>query len=169
LYEDENHEFKRITFYSDKDFVYFKETLSKYICAYLNTNPGILYIGINDEGTIVGTKLSPEDLVKVEATLDDLIGSFDPHVKEKNLVQSALRKVYFGNIELRDTYIIEIFVNQGRKDFVYLTHNDECYIKMNGTLRNLKLGNDLFRYIKHKLKKYYSKIGRKIGNPIKNY
>lgn len=168
FYEDENHEFKRITFYSDKDFVYFKETLSKYICAYLNTNPGILYIGINDEGTIVGTVLCSNDLIKLQSTLDELINSFDSHVKENNLVQSSVRKVFVGNDELIDTYIIEIFVKQGRKDFVYLTHNDECYIKMNGTLRNLKLGNDLFRYIKHKIKKYYDKTEKNTNNFIKN-
>jgi predicted HTH transcriptional regulator len=168
FYEDENHEFKKITFYSDKDFLYFKETLSRYICAYLNTNPGILYIGINDEGTIVGTKLTSDDLYKLQLTLDELISSFDKHVKENNLVQSAVRKVYTGNEEMIDTYVIEIFVKQGRKDFVYLTHNDECFIKMNGTLRNLKLGNDLFRYIKHKIKKFYNKNEKIANNPIKD-
>jgi hypothetical protein len=110
-----------------------------------------LYIGINDEGTIVGTKLTSDDLFKLQSTLDELISSFDRHVKENNLVQSAVRKVYTGTEEMIDTYVIEIFVKQGRKDFVYLTHNDECFIKMNGTLRNLKLGSDLFRYIKHKI------------------
>ena len=157
FYEDENHEFKKITFISEKDFLYLKDTLSKYICAYLNTNPGIFYIGISDDGTIVGTKLNSKDLKKLDSTIDNLISSFDPNVKEQNLVQYLIKKVYYNNNEIIDLYIIEILVKQGLRNFVYLTPSDECFIKLNGTLRNLKLGNDLFNYIKQKLKKYYKK------------
>jgi predicted HTH transcriptional regulator len=162
FYEDENHEFKKITFISEKDFYYLKETLSKYICAYLNTNPGILYIGINDDGTIVGTKLSTIDVHKIEKTIESLIKSFDPHVNEQNLIQYVIKKIYHNNNEIIDLYIIEIFVKQGLKNFVYLTPSDECFIKLNGTLRNLKLGNDLFNYIKQKMKKYYSKKAKSV-------
>lgn len=157
FFEDENHEFKKLNIFSEKDFVYFKELLGKYICAYLNTNPGIIHIGVNDEGTITGTRLAPPELQKLYSSIDEVISCFDRHVKTMNLVQTVLKKVYYNGYECKDNYVVEIFVGQGLKNYVYLTPSDECYVKLNGTLRSIKFGTEIFKYIKYKLKKFNSK------------
>jgi hypothetical protein len=86
IYEDEMHEFKQ---YSSPDKVSLVEKirkLGKYLCAFLNSNSGVIYIGVNDDGYVKGIKLTPELYNLVELELTNMIYTYDKHVSDGNLI-----------------------------------------------------------------------------------
>ena len=158
IYEDDTHEFKMYKFKDDSDIYSIKWRLNKYLCAFLNSNSGVLYLGINDDAEVKGIFLEKKMLKTLESTLNDMINSFDKQVKDNNLITFNLRDIYSRDgLKQDNLYIVEIVVKQGLLNQVYVTDEGECYIKLNGTVKHISMGNDLFRYLKNKIKKYYLK------------
>jgi predicted HTH transcriptional regulator len=161
IYEDEMHEFKMLTFQDKKDLHEKLNKLNKYLCAFLNSNSGVIYLGVNDDGYVKGLKLNNEMLNTLEFELQSNIKAFDDHVNENNLIMYNITNVYRNNsLILDDLYVVEIFVRKGLDNHVYTTPNKElktgdyqCFIKMNGTTKKLE-GRNLYVYIKHKIKNY---------------
>jgi flagellar motor protein MotB len=166
LYEDQNHEFKTFRINSELDIQIIINIIQRYFCAFLNTNNGVIYIGISDDGYITGFKAKYELLKKFEIAIISLIEKFDSFVNKNNLIKYYLNKVYYKigekNLKiLNNQYIIEIFVKKGENNVIYYTpikdtesNQHECFIKLNGTLMKLE-GKKLFKYIKIKLKKHF--------------
>ena len=157
LYEDQIHEFKTFSINSELDIPIVINIIERYFCAFLNTNNGIIYIGINDDGYIKGLKVDYKLLKKFENAINNLIEKFDPYVKENNLIKYYINKLYYdiGDKDMKivnDKYIIEIYVKLGEKNVIYYTpikdkesNENENYIKLNGTLMKLE-GKKLFKY-----------------------
>lgn len=164
IYEDESHEFKHILIKDDESLLMFIHVISKYICAYLNSNSGCIYVGISDDGIIKGVNLNEFLREKTENELTLLINQFKSYSLEEiidykfhNIIDNMNRSI------MKDYYIIEIFIKKGRDNFIYttpykdsITNNFECYIKLNGTIHKIN-GSQLQRYVKNKIKKYYIK------------
>lgn len=53
FFEDATHEFKMVKKIR-------MEVVTRYICAFLNSRGGILYIGITDDGRVRGIKINRE-------------------------------------------------------------------------------------------------------------
>lgn len=164
IYEDEMHEFKMYSVTDKSELVTKIRKLEKYFCAFLNSNAGVIYLGISDEGYVKGIKLSKEHLILFEYELNQLIDAFEPHVREKKLIMYQFCNVYNSKcIKLEDVYIVEIFVKQGCSDFIYTTPfkdtktNDyQCFIKLNGTTQKIE-GPNLYKYLKNKIKSFLIK------------
>jgi hypothetical protein len=161
IYEDEMHEFKHF-FFTDKKDLHDKITfLSKYLCAFLNSNSGVIYLGVNDDGYVKGIKLSKELYLMMDYELRSMIEAFDKHVSENNLILYQFNNVYTHyNTLVEGFYVIEIFIKQGLPDHIYTTPykdpktNDYmCFIKMNGIVKKVE-GMNLNIYIKNKIKNY---------------
>lgn len=164
IYEDESHEFKHILIKDNESLLMFIYVISKYICAYLNSNSGCIYIGISDDGIIKGINLNEIYREKTENELTILINQFKSYSSEEvidykfhNIINNTKRAI------MKDYYIIEIFIKKGKENFIYTTpyidsisNNYECYIKLNGTIHKIN-GSQLQRYVKNKIKKYYIK------------
>ena len=164
IYEDENHEFKQITINTEKDIYSKLRQNMKYFSAFLNSNDGILFFGINDNGDIKGIELTNElkNLFKLE--LDKIIESYDEHIKKNGNI-----KYYFHEVIKKDEiklnedkkrYVIAIHIKVGLPDHIYTTpfkedDNDDygCYIKLNGTVKKIA-GEHLFYYTKNKIMKF---------------
>ena len=73
IYEDENYEFKQIAITSEKDIYTRLRHNMKYFSAFLNSNSGILYFGINDDGIIKGIELTKELKYSFELELNKII------------------------------------------------------------------------------------------------
>jgi hypothetical protein len=164
IYEDEMHEFKYFTVLDKKDLHGKITFLSKYLCAFLNSNSGVIYLGVNDDGIVKGIKLTKEYYILMDYELRMMIEAFDKHVSEMNLILYQFNQVYSSSYGLLDdTYIVEIFIKQGLPDFIYTTPfkdpktNDyQCFIKMNGIVKKID-GVNLNNYIKYKIKNYLKK------------
>ena len=171
IYEDENYEFKQFNISSEKDITNHLRQNMKYFSAFLNSNSGILYFGINDNGDIKGIELTNELKYSFELKLDKIIETYDEHIqKNKNIIyifhevkDNGEMKVNEGKIR----YVIEINIRVGLPDHIYTTpykedDNDDygCYIKLNGTVKKIA-GESLFYYTKNKIMKYIKSLAEK--------
>lgn len=161
IYEDESHEFKQIHFPSVPEVLPKLKKLMKYLCAFLNSNSGVLYIGITDDGFIKGIKLNDELYNELEYQISDMINHFEDHVINEKFITYQFNSVMNNyNKPIDGLYVVVIFVKVGLPDHIYTTplKDDEyqdylCYIKLNGTIKMIT-GNNLYKYIKNKIKKY---------------
>ena len=165
IYEDNFHEFKEFKIKNIKDVEIRVRSISKYVCAFLNSNSGCLYIGIDDDGIVKGTELNDELLFEFKAKIEAMINQYDDYVVQQNLISINIAAVYQNKFTkpINELYIIEIFVKKGLCDYIYTTiagdtqGNDyQCFIKLNGTIKKID-GMNLYYYIKNKIKKIYSK------------
>ena len=171
IYEDENYEFKQFTINSEKDITNHLRQNMKYFSAFLNSNSGILYFGINDNGDIKGIELTSELKYSFELKLDKIIETYDEHIKKNKNITYYFHEVK-NNGEMiinkdKNRYVIEINIKVGLPDHIYTTpykedDNDDygCYIKLNGTVKKIA-GESLFYYTKNKIMKYIKSLAQK--------
>jgi len=127
--------------------------IAKTICAFLNSNGGVLFIGVNDKGDIQGLDFdfslfqdkNGKDRILLE--LDSLIGYFFG-LSVKPFIQS-----YIENIEGKDILIVAvtesykpIFMKNRKDDKI----EKEIYIRMNASTRPLTDIEELVDYIFNK-------------------
>ena len=176
IYEDENYEFKQFVINTEKDIYARLRQNMKYFSAFLNSNTGILYFGINDDGIIKGIELTNELKHSFELELDKIIESYDEHIKKNNNIRYFFHEVITNDEMIKNEdkkrYVIEIYITVGLSDHIYTTpfkedDNDDygCYIKLNGTLKKLA-GDHLYYYTKNKIMKYVKSLADK--NNINN-
>ena len=174
IYEDENYEFKQFVINSEKDITNHLRQNMKYFSAFLNSNSGILYFGINDNGDIKGIELTSELKYSFELKLDKIIETYDEHIKKNQNITYFFHEVK-NNGEMiinkdKTRYVIEINIKVGLPDHIYTTpykedDNDDygCYIKLNGTVKKIA-GESLFYYTKNKIMKYVKSLAEKNNN-----
>jgi len=175
IYEDENYEFKQFIIFSEKDITNHLRQNMRYFSAFLNSNSGILYFGINDNGDIIGIELTSELKYSFELQLDKIIEAYDEHIKKnKNITYYFHEVKYTGkdkiNHDNKIRYVIEINIKVGLPDHIYTTPykedesgDYECYIKLNGTVKKI-YGESLFYYTKNKIMKYIKSLAEKQKN-----
>ena len=168
IYEDENYEFKQFTINSEKDIYSRLRQNMKYFSAFLNSNTGILYFGIDDNGNIKGIELTSALKRSFELELDHIIKSYDEHIKNnKNITYTFHEVIKSEDAKLdedKKKYVIEVYIKVGLPDHIYTTpfKEDEsddygCYIKLNGTVKKIA-GDHLFYYTKNKIMKYVKSL-----------
>ena len=71
FHEDEEHEFKAWTF--SKNFNMLMDALVEYICAFVNTNGGTIYIGIRDDGYVDGSTCDRVTVDRIRVAVDKIV------------------------------------------------------------------------------------------------
>ena len=168
--DNKNYVFKQFLIKNVNDINNSLKILYKYFSAFLNTNDGIIYLGITDRGKIEGIKLSDELKNKFAIALNDLICGYDKHIQENQNIIYFFYNIVTDNpellLEIQNKYVIEIIIKKGLPDRVYTTPKKEeppvgddygCYIKLNGCVRKL-LKDDLYNYTKNKIQKYVKSL-----------
>eukprot|EP01022_Parablepharisma_sp_SALTPOND_P011254 TRINITY_DN1467_c0_g1_i1.p5 TRINITY_DN1467_c0_g1~~TRINITY_DN1467_c0_g1_i1.p5 ORF type:complete len:327 (-),score=26.49 TRINITY_DN1467_c0_g1_i1:2482-3462(-) len=84
--EDDEHEFKAWTF--AKNFDWLMDTLQEYICAFVNTNGGTIYIGITDDGNVTGAVCDRGVIDKIRLTIDKIVLLLKDQCKIENGLQA---------------------------------------------------------------------------------
>ena len=176
IYEDENYEFKQFTINSEKDIVTHLRQNMKYLSAFLNSNSGILYFGINDNGDIKGIELTDDLKYNFELKLKKIIETYDEYIQKNKNISYVFHLVKNNDKnemkinEGKQRYVIEINIKVGLPDHIYTTpykedENDDygCYIKLNGTVKKIA-GESLFYYTKNKIMKYMKSLAEKQKN-----
>ena len=175
IYEDENYEFKQFSIYSEKDIALHLRQNMRYFSAFLNSNSGILYFGINDDGYILGIELTNELKYSFALQLNKIIETYDEHIKKNKNITYYFHEVQSNGKDIinkdkdKKRYVIEINIKVGLPDHIYTTpfkEDDEdygCYIKLNGTVKKI-YGESLFYYTKNKIMKYIKSLAEKQNN-----
>ena len=174
IYEDENYEFKQFIINNEKDIVTHLRQNMKYFSAFLNSNSGILYFVINDNGDIKGIELTDELKYKFDLKLKKIIETYDEYIQKNKNISYIFHEVKNnGDMvvnEGKQRYVIEINIKVGLPDHIYTTpykedENDDygCYIKLNGTVKKIA-GESLFYYTKNKIMKYMKNLAEQQKN-----
>ena len=104
----------------------FTDTLSKEIVAFLNTDGGMIYIGVNDDGTVCGVTNLDESLKKIADML------------ESQILPDCRSFVELGTKYIEQKHVIEIGVQKG-DDLYYIKKygrsSQGCFLRVGSTCR----------------------------------
>ena len=146
-YEDRKTEFKAckniFRVHSAADIV------APYVSAFLNTEGGILFYGIKDNGVVEGISLNRKQRDQFCLALDSNFQKFNPQITHDDY-QITFKPIKDKNFKVvEDLYVIEVRVNKGKKDSLYFTHKNETYIRRDASVNLLK-GHDLLEFYRNK-------------------
>ena len=124
--------------------------LAKYICAFLNTQGGVLYYGITDDHIIRGLVLTAQMRDRLRLAIDSCCNSFSPEV-DTDKVKLRFEKVFNPDgSECRDTYVVVIRVVKGDPGQIYFTPDHKAWCRREASIRELRSAA-LVAFIKKKL------------------
>jgi hypothetical protein len=146
--EDGEHEFKAIQNTSqplERIIAYCR----KYIVSFLNANGGIMYFGVEDDGTVKGIPFSRRgrDLLRlgIDTTVSNIKPQVDTDLVSVKLIpvessshhnrkrQNAQAQAQSGKDEQISRYIVELHIGRGDAP-VYLTHDGCAYFRRSGSV-----------------------------------
>ncbi len=135
--EDREHEFKSLQKAKDPVKTILEFYIEKYINAFLNTNGGALYFGIDDGGQVLGVKLNRSKRDNLRIGISKLINNFQPSV------EPALYRINFLSLEKEtDLFVVEIHVTKGTAN-LYMTGGQNFYVRRDGS--NFLMPFDMIR------------------------
>ncbi|KAM3135187.1 hypothetical protein pb186bvf_012652 [Paramecium bursaria] len=114
IIEDATHEFKNLK-------ILRLDLILNYICAFLNTQGGTLYIGISDNGLVKGIKLTRADIDGFQLELDNYLRQFDPIVLPSQIKVDYYPVYYEDYSPFPQLYVIEILIIRVGKE-LYFNH-----------------------------------------------
>ncbi len=106
----------------------FNDALPKEIVAFLNTDGGIVYIGVNDDGSVCGVNNQDEALKKIADILENQILPDPRHLVE------------LGTKFVDMKHVIEIKIQKGEALYYikkYGRSSQGCYIRLGSTCRSM--------------------------------
>jgi len=115
LEEDEGMEIEYKNYYwkfNDK----IDQVITKTICGFLNRFGGRMYIGIHDNGTVLGIKLTSQQRDEARRHVLELLNAFEPsNIKTSNLVDIIYLPIKnpADNKKIPGLFIMKIIVKQG--------------------------------------------------------
>lgn len=91
------------------------ENLLNYICAFLNTVGGWIFIGIDDDGIVRGIFLKRRQIDDLRLKLDNNLRKFYPHISSMDVIINFHWICLDESFEylIKDNYIVEIEVKKG--------------------------------------------------------
>ncbi len=117
IYESQSIEFKRI----------WRDEYLKTICAFANTNGGVLYIGVDDEGKPIGLENASELLERLPNKIKDKL--------------SIIPSINLEKIDKENVIKIEVHPSD-----VPISYNGKFYVRSGSTIQELR-GVELMRFI----------------------
>jgi very-short-patch-repair endonuclease len=127
-----------------------EKIIAKTISAFMNSEGGTLFIGVNDEGNVVGLQDDYETLKKQNSDgfEIELRQSIEKYTKKK--VANEYLKVKFHSIETKE--ICEVVVARSpRPVFVYDEGRQECYVRVGNSSKPYDL-DEFYEYSKKRFK-----------------
>ncbi len=138
-----------------------KYIIAKAICGFLNSNGGVLFIGINDNGNIQGLKSYDYSLFQGDNEKDKLLLELDSlltyffDLSIKPLVNSSIEK-----LDGKDILVIvvteshkPIFLRNKKNDLI----DKELYIRMNASTRQIIDNEEMVEYVFNKNWRKYNR------------
>lgn len=151
--EDLHYEFKEIRPVDDPHKS-INDKLSEYICAFLNSNGGVILFGINDERIVKGVSLSSEQKNAIRTLYYTKIREVKPKVIPDDFNIRFIEVEERGKI-IDNLYVIEFSVPAPfDSTIVYLTSDNKLFIKLDGVCQKLdvvEMQNLVKKRIVHKL------------------
>jgi len=131
--------------------------IQKTICAFLNTDGGRIYFGINDNGIVTGVKLNFMEKDKFKNYFRDITRNFWPqcHMDKLSVYYVPVKKKDNSQF-IKDLYVVKLRILKGKPDFLYSIYFRpyDSFIRADNQVLRLKCENILEEIIKRsRLKK----------------
>ncbi|HEY8660071.1 MAG TPA: ATP-binding protein [Hanamia sp.] len=147
--ENNKVEFKTtLHFKTGKEAIKIKEDIAKTICAFLNSNGGFLFIGINDNGAVQGLDFdfslangkNPKDYFRLK--FDNMLEQFIGFSIKSNI------SLQFYEIEGKEIFYVT--VSPSKKRLIFLNGQDgkELYVRGEASTRQIKDAEEIINYWK---------------------
>ena len=94
-------------------YEYIEILIEKYVCSFLNSNGGTIYLGVTDEGKIIGLRLDRRFLNELSEAFSQKLRYFSPHINstQYSITANQLHNKIRG--ACRSWYVIQIRVEPG--------------------------------------------------------
>lgn len=133
--DEENEFYAYLPYFEQLEFF----DLRKTICAFLNTNGGRIYFGI-EHASVHGTPLNKTEQDSIKREIDELLKGFNPKVE---LGECTCLFLPIFNKERRDRKqnycIIKVIVKQGIQNDLYFTKDRVAYLRVGS--KNVVINN----------------------------
>ena len=113
--------------------------MMKYITAFLNSEGGVLYVGIDDSSVVYGLEIKQHEYDKFLLAIDRE-GKFNMSPPLMPQKYSIRRIPVIHHKKNRDLWIIEIKVTPSendKKNRILTTYSRECFVRMNASTHKL--------------------------------
>ncbi|KAH0631280.1 hypothetical protein JD844_005560 [Phrynosoma platyrhinos] len=159
--ETRNMEFKRGG--GDYLTVTLKHHVRKYACAFLNSEGGSLFVGVEDNGLVRGVRCDHKDEDRVRLLIDSVLKGFKPQV-----FPAAYTLSFIPVIKAEDTGIflkvirLSIHPPQEHRELLYETDQGEVYLRRDGSIQGPLTGSAIQEWCRQKWTEEIKKLEMKI-------
>ncbi|XP_042296511.1 schlafen-like protein 1 isoform X2 [Sceloporus undulatus] len=159
--ETRNMEFKRGG--GEYLTVTLKHHVRKYACAFLNSEGGSLFVGVEDNGLVRGVRCDHKDEDRVRLLIDSVLKGFKPQV-----FPAAYTLSFIPVIKAEDTGIflkvirLSIRPPQEPRDLLYETDQGEVYLRRDGSIQGPLTGSAIQEWCRQKWTEEIKKLEMKI-------
>ncbi|XP_054854862.1 schlafen-like protein 1 [Eublepharis macularius] len=146
-----------------------KHHVRKYACAFLNSEGGSLFVGVEDNGLVLGVHCDHKDEDRVRLLIDSVLKGFKPQV-----FPAAYTLSFIPVIKAEDTGIflkvIRLTVHppkQHGEPLLYETDQGEVYMRRDGSIQGPLSGSAIQEWCRQKWKEEIKKLEEKIESVLK--
>ncbi|XP_044291204.1 schlafen-like protein 1 [Varanus komodoensis] len=146
-----------------------KHHVRKYVCAFLNSEGGSLFVGVEDNGFVRGIKCNHKDEDRVRLLVDSLLKGFKPQV-----FPAAYTLSFIPVIKAEGTGIflkvIRLSVHHPRQQgepLLYETDQGEVYLRRDGSIQGPLTGSAIQDWCRQKWTEEIKKLEAKIERLLK--
>ncbi|XP_029805261.1 schlafen-like protein 1 isoform X1 [Suricata suricatta] len=130
----------------------FKHHLRRYVCAFLNSEGGSLFVGVEDSGLVQGVPCSHHDEDRVRLLVDSILQSFQPQVFPDAYTLSFI-PVVSTSASSTPLKVIRLSVHAPRAQTeprLYETDQGEVFLRRDGSIQGPLSGHAIQEWCKQK-------------------
>ncbi|XP_075439852.1 schlafen-like protein 1, partial [Ascaphus truei] len=129
-----------------------KEYMRKHVCAFLNSEGGSLYVGVEDTGVVVGLELDHRDVDRIRVLADSIFKGFRPPVFPESYSLGFIPVVKAGDSGLF-LKVMRLTVHpcqQQAEPMLYETDKGKVYLRRDGSVEGPLTGSAVQEWCRKK-------------------
>ncbi|XP_020383179.2 schlafen-like protein 1 [Rhincodon typus] len=146
-----------------------KNHVRKYVCAFLNSEGGSLFVGVNDDGTVCGVECNHKDEDRVRLLIDSIVKGFKPPLFPNSYSITFLPVIKDGDTGMF-LKVMRLTVHPPKKDgdvLLYETDQGEVYIRRDGSIQGPLSGSSIQEWCRQKWTVEIKKLQDTIDSLVK--
>ncbi|XP_078094415.1 schlafen-like protein 1 [Mustelus asterias] len=146
-----------------------KNHVRKYVCAFLNSEGGSLFVGVNDDGTVCGVECNHKDEDRVRLLIDSIVKGFKPPLFPNSYSITFLPVIKDGDTGMF-LKVVRLTVHPPKKNgdiLLYETDQGEVYIRRDGSIQGPLSGSSIQEWCRQKWTTEMKKLQDRIDSLVK--
>uniref|UniRef100_A0A4W3JKT1 Schlafen AlbA-2 domain-containing protein n=1 Tax=Callorhinchus milii TaxID=7868 RepID=A0A4W3JKT1_CALMI len=146
-----------------------KHHIRKYVCAFLNSEGGSLFVGVNDDGTVCGVECTHKDEDRVRLMADSVLKGFRPPLFPGSYSIHFLPVVKDGHSGLF-LKVMRLTVQIPKKEgdvLLYETDQGEVYVRRDGSVQGPLSGSSIQEWCRQKWTAEIKKLQDKMDHLVR--